>query len=96
MPVLEAMTVGVPVIAANRGALPEVLGDAGLLIDPDQPTDLADAIARLLADQAFATECVRRGLARSAQFRWERTARQVHEAYQQALDSHGRRTRDRH
>ena len=46
MPVLEAMTLGVPVVAANRGALPEVLGDAGLLVDPDDPDDIAAAIAR--------------------------------------------------
>ena len=46
MPVLEAMTVGVPVVAANRGALPEVLGDAGLLVDPDDPDAIAGAIAR--------------------------------------------------
>ena len=50
LPVLEAMTVGVPVVASNRGALPEVVGDAGLLVEPDQPEALADAMARLLDD----------------------------------------------
>ena len=54
LPVLEAMTLGVPVVAANRGALPEVLGDAGLLVDPDDPDEIAAAIARLLDDDGFA------------------------------------------
>ena len=48
MPALEAMTIGVPVVAAERGALPEVVGDAGLLVDPDDPAALAAAMQRLL------------------------------------------------
>ena len=47
MPVLEAMTVGVPVVAANRGSLPEVLGDAGPLVNPDEPDEIAGAMARV-------------------------------------------------
>src|SRR5581483_11443393 len=57
IPVLEAMTAGVPVVAARRGSLPEVLGDAGLLVDPDRPADIADAIARLLTDIDVADAC---------------------------------------
>jgi glycosyltransferase involved in cell wall biosynthesis len=87
MPVLEAMTFGVPVIAARRGALPEVLGDAGLLVDPERPSELAAAIERLLADRAFASECVTRGIARARAFSWERTARGVYETYQLACGS---------
>src|SRR5204863_774441 len=52
IPVLEAMTLGVPVVAANRGALPEVLGDVGSLVDADAPEELASAIGRLLDDSA--------------------------------------------
>ncbi len=48
------MTVGVPVVAASRGALPEVLGDAGLLVDPDNPDQIASAIARLIEDDGLA------------------------------------------
>src|SRR5262249_44205626 len=53
LPVLEAMTLGVPVVAANRGALPEVLGEAGPLVDPERPEQLAAAITRILEDPAF-------------------------------------------
>lgn len=90
-PVLEAMTIGVPVVAARRGSLPEVLGDAGLLVDPDRPAEIADAIARLAGDEALAAECAARGVARSRGFRWDVTARAVYEAYRQAIDHHAHR-----
>ena len=61
-PVLEAMTVGVPVVAASRGALPEVLGDAGLLVDPDDPDEMAAAIARLIDDDGLAAASASKGL----------------------------------
>jgi glycosyltransferase involved in cell wall biosynthesis len=84
--VLEAMTRGVPVVAANRGALPEVLGDAGLLIDPDRPDDLASAIWRMLSDDNLAAAAVSKGIQRSARFSWDATARRVFQAYEQAID----------
>ncbi len=91
MPVLEAMTLGVPVVAANRGSLPEVLGDAGLLVDPEQPADMAEAIQHILDDETFAAGCGARGVARAATFRWDQTARRVYDTYQQAIDSRGRK-----
>ncbi|HEY2149617.1 MAG TPA: glycosyltransferase family 1 protein [Vicinamibacterales bacterium] len=91
MPVLEAMTVGVPVVAANRGSLPEVLGDAGPLVDPEQPAAMAAAISRVLNDERYATECSVRGVARAANFRWDRTARRVYDTYQEAIDFRRRR-----
>ena len=91
IPVLEAMTVGVPVVAARRGSLPEVLGDAGLLVDPEKPSDIADAIARILTDPTFAAACAARGAARSREFRWDVTAHQVHDAYHQAMEHHAHR-----
>lgn len=91
IPVLEAMTLGVPVVAATRGSLPEVLGDAGPLIDPERPDDLAAAIARLLDDEAFAAECTARGIARSRAFRWETTAERVYDTYRQAIEVHAHR-----
>jgi glycosyltransferase involved in cell wall biosynthesis len=87
IPVLEAMTLGVPVVAADRGALPEVLGDAGLLVDPQKPSDMAAAIDRMLSDDRFVAGSVARGLARAREFSWDRTARRVYEAYQQACAS---------
>ena len=91
IPVLEAMTLGVPVVAARRGSLPEVLGDAGVLVDPDSPNDIAAAIDRLLHDDAFAAGCVRRGLERARAFQWELTARKVFEVYRQAIEAHAHR-----
>jgi len=85
IPVLEAMSAGVPVVAANRGALPEVLGDAGLLVDPDDVNGLAQAIDRMLTDEAFAIACAERGLARARQFSWDRAAIALHRAYQSAV-----------
>jgi glycosyltransferase involved in cell wall biosynthesis len=86
MPVLEAMTLGVPVVAADRGALPEVLGDAGLLVDPEAPEALAAAIDRLLDDDAFAATCVSKGVTRARQFSWDAMARGVYDAYRQAIE----------
>lgn len=86
IPVLEAMTLGVPVVAANRGSLPEVLGDAGPLVDPERPEAIASAIARLLVDDEYAAACAGKGLARAQDFRWDRTARRVYDVYQQAIE----------
>ncbi len=93
MTVLEAMSLGVPVVAANRGSLPEVIGDAGPLVDPERPADLAHAIARMLSDAPYASACAARGLERAREFRWERTAHRVFEMYQQAIERRARRTR---
>jgi glycosyltransferase involved in cell wall biosynthesis len=87
LPVLEAMTLGVPVIAANRGALPEVLGDAGPLVDPENRAELAEAIRRMLCDDEYADACARRGVAASARFRWDLTAQRVYDAYRQACEN---------
>jgi len=83
--VLEAMSLGVPVVAARRGALPEVAGDAALLVDPDQPDDIARGIDRLLQDERLAAECAAKGLTRTQAFSWRATARRVYETYQQAI-----------
>jgi glycosyltransferase involved in cell wall biosynthesis len=91
IPVLEAMTLGVPVVAARRGALPEVLGDAGQLVEPDRPEQIADAIARLLQDNAFAAACRARGIARARSYNWNATATAVFSAYQQAIEDHAHR-----
>ncbi len=86
LPVLEAMTVGVPVVAAHRGALPDVLGDAGLLVDPVSRDRLADAMDRLLTDPAAAAAYAARGIARSRHFDWLTAARCVYAAYQCAIE----------
>jgi len=91
IPALEAMSVGVPVVAARRGSLPEVLGDAGLLVDPDRPAEIASAIARMLTDDALARESIVRGVARARAFRWESTAERVCDVYRQAMEAHAHR-----
>lgn len=85
LPALEAMTVGVPVIATNRGALPEVLGNAGLLVDPADPTGLADAVERLLDEPALASCCVERGRAQAVRYSWAASARALRQAYDKAV-----------
>jgi glycosyltransferase involved in cell wall biosynthesis len=86
LPVLEAMTVGVPVVASNRGALPEVIGDAGPLIDPGDADAFAAAIERMIDDPVFAAAASGRGLARARHFSWASTARRVVDAYARAIE----------
>jgi glycosyltransferase involved in cell wall biosynthesis len=88
IPVLEAMTLGVPVVASNRGAPPEVLGGAGLLVEPEDADGMASAIQRMIEDEPFAAESAAKGIVRSRQFTWDLTARRVFDAYQQAIDAH--------
>lgn len=71
LPALEAMAAGTPVVAARTGALPEVIGDAGVLVDPLSATSIADGIATALAER---DPLVAKGKVRARQFRWERTA----------------------
>ena len=75
----------------GRGALPEVLGDAGQLVEADRPDQIAAAIARLLRDNAFAATCRARGIARARNYDWKATASAVFSAYQQAIDHHAHR-----
>lgn len=77
LPPLEAMASGVPVIAGNRTAVPEVVGDAGLLVDPYDVDSIAGALARLASDGAHREDLRSRGLARARTFTWERTAAAV-------------------
>jgi glycosyltransferase involved in cell wall biosynthesis len=81
---LEAMACGTPVIAANRSSLPEVVGDGGLLVEPE-PGELARAIRRVLLDDRLREDLARRALERAAQFSWERTARETIAVYHQVL-----------
>jgi glycosyltransferase involved in cell wall biosynthesis len=82
---LEAMKCGTPPIVSDRSSLPEVVGDAGLLIDPDDPADIASAMKRILEDHALHERLRQAGLARSATFTWRRTAEAVLRVYQRLL-----------
>jgi glycosyltransferase involved in cell wall biosynthesis len=74
LPALEAMACGIPTIVSRRSSLPEVVGGVGLLIDPDDPHDIAAAIARMLNESDWYAEQCAAALQRAAQFTWERAA----------------------
>jgi glycosyltransferase involved in cell wall biosynthesis len=81
LPALEAMALGVPVIASTRGALPEVVGDAGLLVEPDDVRGLAAAIRAVLEHPEQAAAMSARGLSRAASFTWDSAARALRDSY---------------
>jgi glycosyltransferase involved in cell wall biosynthesis len=85
LPALEAMAAGVPVVASSRGSLPEVVGDAGLLIDPENTAALADAMERIISDDTLRKNLSYRGTQQAARFSWTRTAADIRQAYQDAL-----------
>lgn len=82
---LEAMACGVPVVTSNTSSLPEVTGDAALLIDPRNPFELAEATARILDDPMLAQRLRQDGPRRAAQFTWENCARLTVDVYREAL-----------
>jgi glycosyltransferase involved in cell wall biosynthesis len=81
LPPLEAMACGAAVVASNTASLPEVVGDAGLLVEPTDVGALADALRRVLDDAPLRAELRRRGLQRAAQFTWDRVARSTLASY---------------
>lgn len=85
MPILEAMAAGVPVITSNVSSMPEVAGDAALLIAPDSVEQIASAMQRLLTDEALRKRCVQRGYERCKVFTWERSADILVQMYQQMM-----------
>ncbi len=84
LPVLEAMACGTPVIASHAASMPEVLGNAGVLLDPRDVRGWAQAIVKVVNDDDFRSGLRAAGLARSAAFTWERTARMTLEVYRRA------------
>jgi glycosyltransferase involved in cell wall biosynthesis len=86
-PILEAMGIGVPVITSNVSSMPEVAGDAALLVDPRDPTEIATALARLLADERLARDLAARGRVNARRFSWENAARNTFALYEETLDA---------
>jgi glycosyltransferase involved in cell wall biosynthesis len=84
-PPLEAMASGTPVITSNVSSLPEVVGDAALLIDPLDAAAIAQAMRRVLMDSELREELRQRGLRRVKEFSWERSVRRVREIYDEVL-----------
>jgi glycosyltransferase involved in cell wall biosynthesis len=85
LPVLEAMARGLPVACSDIPVLREVVGDAAVLFDPNDPASIAAAIARVTGDRELARELVRRGHERCSVFTWERTAETTLASYRRAL-----------
>jgi alpha-1,3-rhamnosyl/mannosyltransferase len=82
IPVLEAMTVGVPVIVSNRGALPEVAGGAGQVVDAEDAEGFAAAMRRYLSEPGAASEAIDRGFARARAYSWDASASTLLDLYQ--------------
>ncbi|MDH7474646.1 MAG: glycosyltransferase family 1 protein [Anaerolineae bacterium] len=86
LPPLEAMACGTPVVSSDAASLPEVVGEAGLLVAPQDVEGLAEAMRRVLGDRSLREQLRERGLQQARQFSWEKTARQTITVYQQVLD----------
>ena len=86
LPVLEAMACGTPVICSDRTSLPEVAGNAALLVDPAHPESIASAIEDLMHDREKYMHFSQAGLKRAAQFSWKQTARLTYQVYQEVYE----------
>jgi len=93
LPVLEAMRCGAPVITSNVSSMPEIAGDAALLVEPRDEGGLSEALARRAYDPAFAGELARRGAERATGFTWERCASETLEVYHRTLAGRNGRLR---
>ena len=86
LPVLEAMSCGTPVVTSNTSSLPEVAGDAAILVEPFDPEAIAGGMRQVLEDPALAASLRSRALARAGRFTWEQTARQTIAVYERVLE----------
>ena len=87
LPALEAMQCGTPVVVAGRASLPEVVGEAGLLIDPEASETIAAAVGRLLDNPELRVVCREAGFEQAASFSWHKTAERTVMAYRMAVES---------
>lgn len=85
LPVLEAMACGTPVVAGNRGSLPEIVGDAGFLVEPADTNRMAGAIIASVIDEPLRREHRAKGLAQAAKFSWQKCAAETVEVYRHVL-----------
>jgi glycosyltransferase involved in cell wall biosynthesis len=85
LPPLEAMASGVPVVSSNISSIPEVVGKAGLLVDPCRIDEIARAVIMALEDDGLRDRMINDGLKRSGQFSWENTAKKTVDLYEEVL-----------
>jgi glycosyltransferase involved in cell wall biosynthesis len=85
LPPLEAMASGAPVVTSNVSSLPEVVGDAALLVDPYDPESIAEGMRRVLTDADLRATLRARGLAQVQQYSWQQSIEQVHRIYNEVL-----------
>jgi glycosyltransferase involved in cell wall biosynthesis len=86
LPVLEAMACGCPVISSNASSLPEVAGEAALLVEPWDVDGFASVMERVLTDPALQADLRKKGLERAAQFSWDKTARETIAVYRRVME----------
>jgi glycosyltransferase involved in cell wall biosynthesis len=89
LPPLEAMACGTPVVTSNVSSLPEVVGDAAVLVNPENVFDIARGITEVLLNEELRSELIAKGRAQAARYSWERTAREVLEVYHEVGEAGG-------
>jgi glycosyltransferase involved in cell wall biosynthesis len=90
LPVLEAMACGAPVAAANTSAFPEVVGEAGLLVDPRDEAAWCTALGSLLNDKNLSRELSRRAVEQASKFSWQKAAEETARVYDRVLGRNGK------
>ncbi|HLD10656.1 MAG TPA: glycosyltransferase family 1 protein [Candidatus Nanoarchaeia archaeon] len=85
LPPLEAMSCGCPVITSNTSSLPEVVGDAGIMVDPNNVDELAKQMERVLTDEKLRKEMIKKGLKQAKKFSWEKCARETLKVYEEVI-----------
>ena len=86
LPPLEAMACGTPVITSNTSSLPEVVGDAGIMVDPYDVDGLADAMYKVLGNDGLREDMIKRGLERAKIFSWEKAAKETMKVYEEVYN----------
>ena len=87
LPVLEAMAAGVPIVYSDAASIPEVAGNAGIMVNPQDTRALANSIAEILENESSRTKLIQAGLQRASRFSWEHCAANTAQIYQQTAQS---------
>jgi glycosyltransferase involved in cell wall biosynthesis len=91
LPLLEATSRGVPVLTSDIASMPEVAGDAGLLVSPLDVGSIAKGLTQMLEDPKFRSELARRAVSNGKRFSWDRSARRTMEVFEEAIEARGSR-----